>query len=775
MNNEPLTPQSLQTPDQPTEENSLQPQVGAGSVLDRTPLTTEENAEEAVVVHAPHRGSWRRLLGIALLVLGVALGAFFFFTSSKGKTADKADGSVSSRIKSQTVPLATLSKQLANAAAPSASTFTVNGQVVVGNSLVLQPTAQPTNAIAGQIYYDQGGNTIAFFNGSQFLNLLGSTTNQLITNNVVTTDSSVTNITNIFGGATGGIDGDGTPGTIAMFSAAKTLTGSMINQSGTILNIGSTGVATNSVNIESGSAGTLQIGNSATNHTIQIGTGAGVQTTSVGSGTSTSATTIQAGTGGLALATGSGAGLTGSISITTGNSSTTASGNITIDTGTGIIDGLVIEDKTFETGLDNMNAWFGNTVAQSTAQAHSGTHSLAETSNAVNWGVIETLPGVSVTAGHQYLFSMWVRAATTPRTITARAVWNGTSGSVTLSPVLDSTTGWTEMTGLGVAPGGATSVYWESQSTGVNGETHYYDDMTVTDLSSSSAASSISVGSANAKIVTIGNINQIGATSILGGSGINLNSGAGNLSLNGGVVSITGSAPSSIGTSAGALTISSAESASWGIATAVSGVGGDLTVHAGRGGTDNNNNGGNLILQGGGPNGTGLGGSVIIKPPVESTTAFELQKSTGTPLLIADTTNMVLTVQGTDIAFSSLALTDAHFKSMQTTPPTIATPTNCGTTPSAAVAAGSTDTAGSFTITTGTGGTSSTCDAVLTFHKAYGAAPKSIIVVGKADAASAARQIYVSTANATTFTVSFGVSAGGANSTTYSYNYWVVE
>ena len=753
----------------------MQPQVGTGSVLDRAPLTTEENTDEAVVVHAPNRHSWRRILGIALLLAGLAVGAFFFFMTNKNKTTDKADTSVSSRIKSQTVPLAALSNRLANAAAPSASTFTVNGQVVVGNSLVLQPTAQPTTGIAGQIYYDQGGNTLAFFNGSQFLNLLGSTTNQLITNNVVTTDSSITNITNVFGGATGGIDGEGTPGTIAMFSGTKTLTGSMINQSGTTLNIGSTGVATNSVNVESGSAGTLQIGNAATSHTIQIGTGAGVQNTTVGSTSSSSATTVQGGTGGLALATGSGSGVTGAITITTGNSSTTASGNITIDTGTGIIDGLVIEDKTFETGLDNMNAWFGNTVAQSTAQAHTGTHSLAETSNAVNWGVIETLPGVSVTAGHQYLFSLWVRAATTPRTITARAVWNGTSGSVTLSPVVDSTTGWTEMTGLGVAPGGATSVYWESQSIGVNGETHYYDDMTVTDLSSASAASSITIGSANAKMITLGNINQIGATSIFGGSGINLNSGAGGLTLNGGVVSVVGSAPSSISTTAGALTISSAESASWGIATANAGVGGDLTVHGGRGGTDSNNNGGNLILQGGAPNGTGLAGSVIIKPPADNATAFQLQSSTGVPLLVADTTNMVLTVQGTDITFSSLAITNAHLKSTQTTPPTVATPANCGTTPTAVVAAGSSDTAGSFTITTGTGGTSSTCDTVLTFHKAYGAAPKSIIVVGRADAASAGRQIYVSAANATTFTVSFGVSAGGANSTTYSYNYWVVE
>jgi len=156
--------------------------------------------------------------------------------------------------------------------------------------------------------------------------------------------------------------------------------------------------------------------------------------------------------------------------------------------------------------------------------------------------------------------------------------------------------------------------------------------------------------------------------------------------------------------------------------------------------------------------------------------SFVIQDANGgNALFSADTSARTLTVTGTPSSFATLTLDNSHFASTQSTPPTIGTPTNCGTTPTAAVTVGSTDTAGSFTITTGTGGTSSTCDTVFTFNKAYGSAPKSIIVVGKTDAASALRQPYVSAETTTDFTVQFGASTGGTNSTTYTFSYWVIE
>lgn len=742
MNNSPTptTPETLDT----TSGSSLQ---GDTSASLEQPFSGQRNIVDTPEL--PKRFPWRRIMGLSLLVVGLTVGGVMVLyanSASQKQAAKNAElANVNSRIKSQTLPLSDLSQELSSVSSQPVSTLTVNGQVAVSDSLLLAPTAQPQDAVAGQMYFDQTSKRLAYYDGTRFITLQNAGGSQTINvaGDTTVLGDSITNITNINGGGGNVATNGGTAGALAMFTNGTTLGDSFISQSGSTLNIASSG-----------------------GHTINLGSTSGA-----------SATTIQAGSGNLTLATGAASGVTGSISIKTGNSSTTASGDITIDAGSGVVDGELVSTKSFEGGLDNMSAWFGVTVAQSTTQARTGTYSLEETGTTPFNGIIENInnPITAVTPGHQYYFSFFVRAATTPRTINVRLNWSGSSTTVNLTPTVDNTTGWTEITGTAQAPAGATHVYISISHTGAAGEIHYFDDFTITDLSSASAISAISLGSTNAKIVTIGNLNQIGATSIYGGSGITLNSGAGNLTATGGVMSLTGNAASTVSTSSGALTLTSAAAATWGVGTASSGAGGDLTLRAGNGGSDNNNNGGNLILQGGQPNGTGIAGGVFVKPQTDATNAFQIQNSAGTALLTADTSGSIITISGTTSTFGKLVLDNAHFSSTQTTAPTIGTPASCGTTPTAAVTAGSTDTAGSFTITTGTGGTSSTCDTTLTFDKSYGAAPKSILVVGKTDAASAARQIYVSAETATTFTVTFGVSAAGADNTAYNFSYWVVE
>lgn len=494
--------------------------------------------------------------------------------------------------------------------------------------------------------------------------------------------------------------------------------------------------------------------------------------------------TVQAGGGGgngaggelkLRAGVGSGAGAGGGISIISGDSSSTASGNITIDSGNGIINGTVIGTKGFEGGSDNMTPWFGSTVAQSSAMARTGNGSLAVSITNSFWGTIENLPGTPVAPGHQIYYSFWVRAGTSTSTIGTSIAYVGSSATSSLNSVTDSATGWTQVSGTAVAPAGATSAYFRIQSnTGAVGTVHYFDDFEVIDLSSSSAFSAIDIGTTNAKAVTIGNANQISATTIRG-SGINLQAGQGSIALTGGVFSLTGSAASALTTSAGALTITSATSATWGIATSTTGNGEDLRITAGNGMGVGVSNGGDLYLQGGLANGGGIGGSVIVRSKTDATDAFQIQTSASAALFVADTSNLTITIGGSAGAFAKLALANAHFTSTQTVAPTIDVPAACGTGSTAAVTAGSTDVAGSFTITAGATGTPSTCDTTITFNQPYTTAPKSIIVVGKADAASAAQQIYVASTTTTNFTVSFGNTSGGVNGTTYSFSYWVVE
>ncbi len=135
-----------------------------------------------------------------------------------------------------------------------------------------------------------------------------------------------------------------------------------------------------------------------------------------------------------------------------------------------------------------------------------------------------------------------------------------------------------------------------------------------------------------------------------------------------------------------------------------------------------------------------------------------------------------LTVNGNSTFNGNLVVTNGHIKSTQTTAPTIGTPSNCGTSPSAAVTASSTDTAGSFTITAGTAGGYTTCDVTITFNTAYGAAPKSIILQPTTAVGSATglKPAQVSATSTTTFTVKLTTAPGG-DSEVNGFYYIVIE
>jgi hypothetical protein len=172
-------------------------------------------------------------------------------------------------------------------------------------------------------------------------------------------------------------------------------------------------------------------------------------------------------------------------------------------------------------------------------------------------------------------------------------------------------------------------------------------------------------------------------------------------------------------------------------------------------------------------------GATLFKNRSDTTTAFQIQNSGATSTLFAvDTSGSIITVAGNTTTFAVLTVTNAHAKFTQTTAPTIGTPTNCGggTGPTAAVTAASADNAGSFTITSGTTGSPTTCDTVLTFNKTFGAAPKAIMVKNTTAVGSATgiQDVYISASSATTFTVKF-TAVNAANNIQYGYYYWVIE
>lgn len=113
--------------------------------------------------------------------------------------------------------------------------------------------------------------------------------------------------------------------------------------------------------------------------------------------------------------------------------------------------------------------------------------------------------------------------------------------------------------------------------------------------------------------------------------------------------------------------------------------------------------------------------------------------------------------------------------------PTIVAGAGAGTTPTVAVAAGSTDLAGTITVTTGTLPTGAAVISTITYNTAYtGAAPPRVILV-PANAAAAAlagvTQAFVAQSGGS-INASFAITAGPtglAATTAYSWNYMVIQ
>src|ERR1700683_5418343 len=506
--------------------------------------------------------SFRRMAGFALIVVALGVSAVVF-VSAQGKPVASTTTALA-RLPSQSIPLAALSQSLLASQSAGGRQLTVNGQLSVPGPLVLVPGSRPTTAVAGELYYDQAGNSLEYYNGTQFVNLQGGGN---VTNNVTNVAGGTTNVTNV-NNVTGGTADTGTPGDLAYFATANTLGDSLINESGTTLTAG----------------GTI----------INIGIGNGVQSVAVGSSTGAAATAIQGGTGNVAINTGDTTGSSGNITIQSGDSSTAAAGNVSIDTGNSVLSGTVVADKTFEDGIDNMaDGVFGDNsvITQSAAQAHGGTHSLAIAVGSnffPEWAIVDggTKPPYknSGDVGHTYACSAWVRADTNSDDITAQIVWStngyGGGGEIsqqTFGTVTDITTAWRKVSGVLTAPVGTNALgffFTRSDAQRV-GEVHYFDDMTVTDLSSSSAAAALNLGATNAQVITIGNSGMLAPTTIYGG-GITLNGGSGFINISGSNIAAT-SGGATYATTTGALDITAATSSAWANAAA-SGGGGDVDI-----------------------------------------------------------------------------------------------------------------------------------------------------------------------------------------------------
>lgn len=125
------------------------------------------------------------------------------------------------------------------------------------------------------------------------------------------------------------------------------------------------------------------------------------------------------------------------------------------------------------------------TIANSTAQAHSGTHSLALTSTVSSGGIwVNTASGIDVSTkrGEPYQASVWARSATHAVSMLVAVRFKDAGGDLLQqdnSPSVGTlTSGWVQPVGAGLVPGGAASadiqaLFFDMASVG---EVHYVDD-----------------------------------------------------------------------------------------------------------------------------------------------------------------------------------------------------------------------------------------------------------------------------------------------------------
>jgi len=171
------------------------------------------------------------------------------------------------------------------------------------------------------------------------------------------------------------------------------------------------------------------------------------------------------------------------LSAAIGSTSATA---ITVASAVGFPSGqlLTANQSSFETGTTGWaNSGGNSSIAQTTAQALDGTHSLSLTaSSAADMYAYTSIgtSGVPVTGGGTYTAYAYFRAATTGRNVQATINWYDSSGTlisgVNGALVADTTTGWTQAYCTAVAPSNAAYaalITWVRAP--ANAEVHYVD------------------------------------------------------------------------------------------------------------------------------------------------------------------------------------------------------------------------------------------------------------------------------------------------------------
>lgn len=779
----PVDPHSLEIPSISTTQIAP-PQ---STYVDATPEAPQYASAPLPSPPVPKRNPWFRMLSIAAsLVFLVVLILLFILQSHKNNAASQANNQL--HLKTQLIPLPQLSQELSTPLR-GINTLTINGQLAVSNTLSLQPSTKPSSTTAGELYYDQATNLLGYYNGTAFVYLQGGGS---VINNI-------TNNSTVIGGATnntfvsgGGLSGQGTINTLTMFTSSGSIGNSLLSQNGSVVTINGSTLVKGSNSLTAlqvqNASGTAIFTTDTTNSAIVLGSDGSSPTTAtlrggaaIGANASGVNLTIQGSNG-----TGSANG--GDIILETGQS---PQGGIQFDSAAHASSSGSTVSTNFTVGTKKDRILFVTTDWATTSLTYDGRPltAIASISSAQHFG------------GGAFV-ELWylLNPPSGTFTLTAAAGGGGTAfGAVAYSGVNQTNPFNTPVTATSSSFGSTPSSMAVSTS---NSSQIVVDGFSADKDGSSQVCSPISGGQTTRWTVVQQFFPVNCGSDIVGNGGnITISWAATNVdwsdvgvALNPSVPGSTplqiigGSTPDTLSdrlhiTATGnigidnanpqyALDVNGVINASTSVYSPILDTVAPGTLTLG------NLNASSIQIGNTSTNiPTSILGTVIVKPTPgnNSSTDFQIQNASNTPLLLADTTNTVITVAGSGSTVATLNLSNARLESTQTTAPTSGTPANCGTSPTSAVTAGSTDTAGSISITTGSG-SPTTCDTAITFNKPYGSTPKSIIVTPTTSVggATASANIRVSSAGATSLTLQIAPNNPVA-STTYSFYYVVIE
>ena len=140
------------------------------SVALDAPPTVQTTTVPAPKMPAGKQIPWKWVFGAGILVVALVAGLLFL----KGNLAKNQKPTNNGQVKTQNVDLGKLAKNTTPLTLDKTDRVVINGQLQTTQGLVINPTAEPTTSVLGQVYLDSTTGDLRYYNGTTYLTIANS-------------------------------------------------------------------------------------------------------------------------------------------------------------------------------------------------------------------------------------------------------------------------------------------------------------------------------------------------------------------------------------------------------------------------------------------------------------------------------------------------------------------------------------------------------------------------------------------------------------------------